>query len=191
MIFFQGNPVPPTNWKSMRTIIGVIAFSIVFGCNSKHQAPTATGVTPLKALGNAPEFEVEGISGTKLSSKELKGKVVVVDFWATWCQPCIQEIPHLNKLNQELTGTNTRILGMTFESGSLDDARPKIGKLGIRYPVFMGNDAVEDGFGGYLGLPTTFIIGKDWKVYRKYLGFTPNKEQLIKQDIEVLLQRSS
>src|SRR6266480_2812346 len=66
-------------------------------------------------------------------------------------------------------------------------AQPKVQEVGMKYTVLVGNDAVADGFGGLIGFPTTFVVTKDWKIYKKYLGALPNKQDRIRQDIEKLL----
>jgi thiol-disulfide isomerase/thioredoxin len=173
-----------------KSLAGVLFAVILVGCSSNqvNNPPAQLAGSPLKALGDAPKFELERISGGKLNSDELKGKVVVVDFWATWCQPCIQEIPNYNKMAEEYADKDVQILGVTLESGSLEDAKPKVEALNMKYPVVMGNDAVVDGFGGLIGFPTTFLVGKDGKIYKKYLGMTSKKKETIEKDIQTLLE---
>ena len=175
----------------MKKILAGILFAALFGgCRaSETAAPTSNTQTgTLKPLGDMPKFELERVAGGKLNSDELKGKVVVVDFWATWCQPCIQEIPNYNKMKEEYSGKDVEILGVTLESGSLEDAKPKVEELKMAYPVVMGTDEVVDGFGGLIGFPTTFLVGKDGKVYKKYLGLTAKKKETIEKDIQALLE---
>ncbi len=134
------------------------------------------------ALKPAPEFILASLAGGELNSEDLKGKVVVVDFWATWCQPCIEEIPNFNTLHHEQSD-NLVMLAITVESGSFDDVEPYIDELGIEYPVVMGDEDVVSGFGGLLGFPTTFVVTPDWKIYKRYLGQKADKKELIEQDI--------
>ncbi len=68
-----------------------------------------------------------------------------------------------------------------------DDIKPKVQEVGMKYTVLVGNDDVADGFGGLIGFPTTFVVTKDWQIYKKYLGALPNKQDRIRQDIEKLL----
>ncbi len=133
-------------------------------------------------LKPAPEFILASLAGGDLNSEDLKGKVIVVDFWATWCQPCIEEIPNFNALHYE-QDDNVVMLGITVESGTFDDVEPYIAELGIEYPVVMGNEDVVAGFGGLIGFPTTFVVSPDWKIYKRYIGQKPDKKELIEQDI--------
>ena len=171
-----------------KLLVAFLFAATAAGCLSNQPAASVDQQTgALNPIGDAPEFDVEKIAGGKINSSELKGSVVIVDFWATWCVPCIKEIPNYNKMYEEMAGKDVRILGMTFQSGDLDEVKPKVEEFGIKYPVAMGTDQVEEGFGGFLGLPTTFVIGKDWKVYKKYLGNATNKKATLEKDIAQLL----
>ena len=134
-------------------------------------------------LQSAPEFDLASFAGGTLNSEELKGKVLVVDFWATWCSPCIEEIPNFNALNAEQDNDNFAMLGITVESGSYEDVEPYIERFEIEYPVVMGDEDVVTGFGGLIGFPTTFVVSPDWKIYKKYLGMKTGKKELIEQDV--------
>ncbi|MBI4474154.1 MAG: TlpA family protein disulfide reductase [Acidobacteria bacterium] len=151
------------------------------GSTVKNDSPELVPLMP------APEFDVESVTGGRLASSDLKGKVVLIDFWATYCAPCKTEVPHLNDMLARLKDKGVAIVGMTFQSGDADDVRPYIQDWGIQYPLAMGTDDVESGFGGFLGLPTTFLVGKDWKVYRKILGTRPGKLEQLEADINQLL----
>src|SRR5437660_1166709 len=146
--------------KKMALAIALVL--ALFGCSSKQPKSLA----PAKG---APDFELENIRGGKTKSLEIKGKVAVVDFWATWCEPCKAEIPHFNKLSDDYKNKDVQVLGIAIESPH-GDIMPTIKELGLKYMVLVGNDDVVDGFGGVIGYPTTYIVTKDWKIYKKYLG---------------------
>src|SRR5207253_7717309 len=101
-------------------------------------------------------------------------------------QPCISEIPKFNRLYDEYKDKDLRVVGITVLSPHSDIA-PKASEFGMKYTVLVGNDAIIDGFGGVIGWPTTFVVTKDWKIYKKYVGALPNKQDRIKKDIETLL----
>src|SRR5262245_33445192 len=169
----------------MKTVALVIALALI-GCTSCTKGPASTNSSPAAAKGPAPDFALENIKGGKTTAADLKGKVLVVDFWATWCEPCIMEIPKFNKMADEYHGKDVEIVGITVESPH-DSIKPKVQETGMKYTVLVGNDAVVDGFGGLIGFPTTFIVTKDWKIYKKYMGALPDKDARIKKDIEKLL----
>jgi thiol-disulfide isomerase/thioredoxin len=134
-----------------------------------------------------PSFELTRVAGGSLKASDLKGKVAVVDFWATWCNPCIAEIPYYNDLHKKYAGKNVEILGVTIESGSLDEIKPKVEEFAMQYPVVVGDDEIVEGFGGVFGYPTTFVVSPDGKIYQRYIGALPDKKERLEKDIETLL----
>ena len=163
-----------------------VAFAVVLallGCGSRRPGSNSD-TKAAQPKGPAPDFELENVAGGKIKADDLKGKVSVIDFWATWCEPCIAEIPKFNQLYDQYP--NVRIIGITVMSPR-EDIKPKVQEVGMKYTVLVGNDEVADGFGGLIGFPTTFVVTKDWKIYKKYLGALPNKQDRIRQDIEKLL----
>ena len=167
--------------------VGLLAFGAA-GCLVEEPAPAGggdSGSPPLTAsLPSAPEFELVSLAGGTIRSEDLKGKVVVLDFWATWCAPCIAEIPRYNELHRDQNSDEFAMLGITVESGSIEDVRPYIAEYGIEYPVVMGDTAVVADIGGVIAYPMTFVISPDWKIFKKYLGqYPPNKKEQIEQDV--------
>jgi thiol-disulfide isomerase/thioredoxin len=151
---------------------------------------TSKSNKPLVALQKAPNFSLKNVLGGDLKSEELKGKVVVIDFWATWCVPCKAEIPEYIELRRKLKDQGVEFVGVTFDSGSsVEDVKPFLKDLKIDYPVVMGTDEIDTAFGGHPGYPTTFLVGKDWKIYRKIFGSDPNKITRLEKDITELLAK--
>ena len=153
-------------------------------CCTSRQRGSTSDTKAVQPKGPAPDFELENVAGGKTKAADLKGKVSIIDFWATWCEPCIAEIPKFNQLHDQYP--NIQVIGITVMSPH-DDIKPKVQEVGMKYTVLVGNDDVADGFGGLIGFPTTFVVTKDWKIYKKYLGALPNKQDRIRQDIEKLL----
>src|SRR6266568_3340250 len=130
-----------------------LAFAIVFslaGCGTSLRTGSSNETAAVQPKGPAPDFDLENVAGGKTKASDLKGKVSIVDFWATWCEPCIVEIPKFNKMTQEYKGQDVQIVGITVESPH-DDIKPKVKELAMNYTVLVGNDAVVDGFGGLIG----------------------------------------
>src|SRR5262245_25210052 len=171
--------------KIALSVVLLLAFG-PFGCGRS----SVPDLSPTVMKGPAPDFELENVAGGKTKAADLKGKVLVVDFWATWCEPCLVEIPKFNKMSDEFKGKDVAVVGITVESPH-DDIRPKVKEIGMKYTVLVGNDAVVDGFGGLIGFPTTLVVTKDWKIYKKYMGALPDKDARIKKDIEKLLAQET
>jgi thiol-disulfide isomerase/thioredoxin len=163
--------------KKLVLIAGLVLLVVIVAINTKPKA----------AIGDMPKFDLVRIAGGNFKSEDLHGKVAIVDFWASWCEPCKSEVPKYNKLADSLAGKEFQMIGYAVDSGTLDDVRQSAKELGIQYPVVMGTDAVTEGFGNYRGLPTTFLIGKDGKIYKKYEGTFAGKMEQISKDISQLL----
>ena len=125
-----------------------------------------------------------------MTNDDLKGKVAVVDLWATWCGPCIQEIPIYNELHDVFKGQDVAIVGIAVESPR-GDIPLKVRQLSIKYPVLIGDDQAFQAFGRIQAFPTVFVMSKKGKIYKHYVGAVPQKRETIKQDIEHLLAEDS
>jgi len=135
-------------------------------------------------------FKVDNVAGGFMTSEELKGKVTVVDLWATWCTPCAEEIPIYNQLYDAYQGQDVAVVGIAVESPRRD-VPSRVRQLGIKYPVLIANDAAGQAFGRIQGFPTTVVISKEGKIYKRYMGTVAHKADRIKQDIEHLLAEDS
>jgi thiol-disulfide isomerase/thioredoxin len=169
-----------------KTALALAIAFFLFGCGSRLQPGSGNDSAAIQPKVPAPDFDLENVAGGKTKAAELKGKVSIIDFWATWCEPCLSEIPKFNKMTDEFQGKDVQVIGITVES-PYKDIKPKVKETGMKYTVLVGNDTVVDGFGGLIGFPTTFIVTKDWKIYKKYMGALPDKDKRIKKDIEKLL----
>ncbi|HXY25360.1 MAG TPA: cytochrome c biogenesis protein CcdA [Candidatus Acidoferrum sp.] len=139
----------------------------------------------------APEVTFKKLDDKAVELSEYRGKVVLVNFWATWCEPCQVEIPWLIEMQQKYSGKGFTILGVDVDDEDnatvekfLEKERFDVNgqKLPINYPVMRGNDAVADKFGGLLGYPTSFLISRDGKIVKKVQGLISYEE--IAQAIE-------
>jgi cytochrome c biogenesis protein CcmG/thiol:disulfide interchange protein DsbE len=166
--------------------LGFVLMLALSGCAPAEEVGVPDTDTNIQPSKGAPDFDLENIAGGTTKAAALQGKVAIIDFWATWCQPCIEEIPKFNELHDRYQGKDVQIIAVTIES-PYEDIAPKVKETGIKYPVLVGNDNVVDGFGGIIGFPTTFVVTKDWKIYKKYFGALSNKHDRIRQDIEKLL----
>jgi thiol-disulfide isomerase/thioredoxin len=144
-------------------------------------AACAAPVDPDSGLKPAPQFDLAAFPEGTFNSADLEGKIVIVDFWATWCVPCIKEIPDLNEIYHAQDPETFAMIGITIQSGSHEDIEPYIEELGIEYPILVGDEDVVAGFGGVIGFPTKFVVGPDGTIYKKYLG--GEVKEKLEQDI--------
>jgi cytochrome c biogenesis protein CcmG/thiol:disulfide interchange protein DsbE len=122
-----------------------------------------------------------GIDGASHSLADLRGKVVVLDFWATWCPPCKQEIPDFISLQTQYGPRGVQIVGIGLDEPEKLAAFAR--QTGMNYPVLLGTQDVAMRYGGIEGIPTTFVIDKNGKIVNRFEGYRPREvfEQEIKQ----------
>ena len=119
----------------------------------------------------APEFSLSTLTGEKLNLSDYRGKVVLLDFWATWCEPCREEIPHFVELQNRYRDQGLQIIGVSMDD-TPEPVRDFYRQLKMNYPVVMGGAKTGELFGGVLGLPIAFLIGRDGRIYSKHIGAT-------------------
>ena len=135
------------------------------------------------------EFSLPKLDGQTLRSEDLKDKIVVLDFWATWCENCVSEIPEFNRLEKEYSSRGVRVIGLAVQSGWASDIQKFVKQYNMRYTVLVGNDDTVSDF-GVISFPNTYVIGPGWKVYKKYSGVSETKAADVRRDIETLLKTS-
>lgn len=132
----------------------------------------AAGVTP----ESAPRWKLKDLDGHVVTSESLAGKVVVIDFWATWCPPCREEIPGYIKMQKEHGDAGLVIVGISLDAKGPGAVKAFAEKNGINYTVVMGDESVADAFGGVEAIPTTFVIGRDGRIAYKKVGYEAHDE---------------
>ena len=136
------------------------------------------------------DLRLQSLDGKPVSPEDLKGKVIVVDFWATWCGPCISEIPEFNELQRKFAGKGVEVMGVALASGKPAEVKPFVDRFKMKYWVVMGDDDQTYDL-NIVAYPTTYLVTKDWKVYRVYMGAGHAKARQIEKDIERLLAAGS
>ena len=136
-------------------------------------------------IKSAPEVTFKDLDGKDATLDQYKGKVVLVNFWATWCDPCYVEIPWLIEMQQKYQAKGFTVLGISMDEEGKSAVAPFLAKerfnvngqkLPMNYPIVIGNDEVADKFGGLLGYPTSFLISKDGKIVKKVQGLISYEE---------------
>ena len=148
---------------------------------------TSTSNSSVENVRPAPQFSLANLDGKNVSLKDFADKVMVVDFWATWCGPCREEIPHLNKLYENYRGKGVVVVGISMDAEGPEVVKQFAKELRMEYPVVMGNENVQQDFGGIVGLPTTFIIDRKGNIVKKYTGYQPAIMQDMEQTIKELM----
>jgi len=135
-------------------------------------AATAT-IRLVKNPQPMPEFSLETVDGKRVTSGAWQGKVVLLSFWATWCPPCLDEIPNLIKLQSKYAG-HLQIIGLSLDFGAPESVNPFLKSFaqqrGINYPVATASSELRAKFGGILGLPTAFLLDQRGGVVQKHVG---------------------
>ena len=138
------------------------------------------------AAGQEPaplaEFSLPKLDSQVLRSQDLKDKIVVLDFWATWCENCVAEIPASNKLQEKYSSRGVKVIGMAVQSGWASDIEKFAIQYKMRYTILVGNDDTVSDF-GVISFPATYVIAPGWKFYKKYSGTPQNKSADIERDI--------
>lgn len=134
-----------------------------------------------------PEFSLRTLERRIVRTQDLKDNIVVLDFWATWCVQCVEEIPGFNKIQKKYGSRGVKVLGLAVQSGWERDVRRFVTRYRMRYTILIGNDDTVADF-GVIAFPTTYVIGPGWKIYKKYPGSQAEKMAGIEQDIEALLK---
>jgi len=145
--------------------------------------PVAKDYFPLAVP--APDFELTAVDDQKVRLADLRGKVVLIDFWATWCGPCKAEIPHLKEMSAEYGDDGLVVLGVSLDQGGFRVLTPFVERSGINYPVVLGGQKVASDYGGIQSIPTKFLIDRDGLVRKRYVGMQP--VELLVKDLKVLL----
>jgi len=157
-------------------VVAVIAAAMVyFGFHmarrSGSDAPSILGKsTP------APDFTLEKLNGGNLKLSDLRGKAVLLNFWATWCGPCKIETPWLVEMQNQYGNQGLQVIGVAMDDSGKDEISKFAKDMGVNYPVLLGKEAVGDEYGGVPALPESFFIGRDGKIVDRIIGLKGKAE---------------
>jgi len=154
--------------RRRKLVIAALALAVLLGIyfwqRSRSRPSIAQGAL-------APDFSLPQLSGEPLRLSTYRGKVVLLDFWATWCDPCREEVPRFVDLQNKYGPQGLQIIGVSMDDSS-GPVRDFCQRFKMNYPVVLGNAKIGELYGGVLGLPIAFLIGPDGRVYTKHVGAT-------------------
>ena len=181
---------------SLSLLLGVALLVGLTACggddaSSPDQAPrTSTearsGATYQTDPAPAPDVTMETLDGEQINLAEQKGKVILVNFWATWCAPCRKEIPDLIDLHSSMKDDGLMVVGIAVDDEGTDVVKPFVEKEGINYPIVVDTTrSIESHFEAMYGLPTTYVIDPEGQIVRRVLGIFPTEK--MKPTLEEML----
>src|SRR5438874_4624295 len=118
----------------------------------------------------APDFTLESLDGKNMRLSDLRGKAVLLNFWATWCGPCKIETPWLVQLQNQYGAQGLQVIGVAMDDSGKEDIAKFAKDMGVNYPVLLGKEAVGDAYGGVPALPESFFIGRNGKIVDRIIG---------------------
>ena len=167
-------------WASLLTVS-----ALVVGCSSSPKgAPITAENRDRKAAAN---FSLPDSNGVQVALADYKGKVVLLNFWATWCGPCKIEIPWFIEFNKTYKDRGFTVLGVSLDDDGWKSVKPYLTEKKMDYPVMVGNDQVSQSYGGIDSLPTTFIIDQDGRIAFVHMGLVG--KDTYEKEIRSLLDR--
>ncbi len=161
---------------------------LVIGCSGgDDDAETAVGEASGESAPavKAPDFSLPDLQGNTVELSDFEDRVLLVDFWATWCVPCRLEVPHLVELHNSYKDRGFEILGIALDENGEELVEAFVREHNVTYPVVIGNRDVAIAFGGLTAIPTAFMIDQDGRIVNKYVGYT--EKAVFEEEIKRLL----
>uniref|UniRef100_C6E5H2 Alkyl hydroperoxide reductase/ Thiol specific antioxidant/ Mal allergen n=1 Tax=Geobacter sp. (strain M21) TaxID=443144 RepID=C6E5H2_GEOSM len=166
--------------KRIFAVLLLLVAVLASGC-SKKEVPAQEGVA-------APDFTLSDLSGKQVQLSSLKGKVVLVNFWATWCPPCREEIPSMVKLNQIMQGKNFQMLAISIDEGGEQAVQEFFRQNGVTLPALLDTDGSVSRRYGTTGVPETFIVDGKGTIRKKVIGGVEWSSPEVVRYLEELMQ---
>jgi thiol-disulfide isomerase/thioredoxin len=171
-------------------VIVAVAVMLAFAPYMARRVRNNSGNTSSELKGKlAPEFSLESLQGQTVHLADFRGKAVLLNFWATWCQPCKIEMPWLEQMQQQYGPQGLQIVGIAMDDASIEDIAKFTKEMGVNYPILLGKESVGDAYGGVQFLPSTFFIDRNGKFVDRVFGLKSRSE--IEDDIKLSLGQAT
>jgi cytochrome c biogenesis protein CcmG/thiol:disulfide interchange protein DsbE len=174
-------------------VTAAIATALLLGCflgGCTSGVKAAASLKPDKDRHTAPDFTLKDADGKTVHLADYKGKVVLLDFWATWCGPCRIEIPWFIDLERKEKDKGFEVLGVSMDDNGWEDVKPFLAQMKVNYRVVIGDDDVSKAYGGVEDLPTTFLIDRQGKIAAIHIGLDAGRKEF-EDGIQELLQENN
>jgi peroxiredoxin len=169
--------------KFLKVLVLVAALSIVLSSCSRTCAVGKPSES--SDLKPAPDFSLKDANGATVKLADYRGKVLLLNFWATWCGPCKIEIPWFMEFEQQYKNKGFEVLGVAMDDDGWTAVKPYIADRKFNYRVVLGNDSVASAYGGVDALPTTFVINQDGRILTSHIGLV-NRDDYVKEITSLL-----
>jgi len=167
-------------------LLGALGILLSKGCSGASGPAASASIASRGSDNNVKlDFSLPAADGTRVDLKKFDGQVRVVDFWATWCPPCRLAIPHLNELQRKYKDRGVAVLGISVDENPKAVAAFDRREVHIEYASLLTSDAAEEAFGGVVGLPSTFVLDRQGRIYKSYVGFTA--PETLEDDVQAVL----
>ncbi len=171
----------------LRASVALGTLAVLGALVAQITQPATVRAEKAKPNSPAPAWELKDIEGKTIKSADFSGKVVILDFWATWCGPCRMEVPGFVSLQKKYGKDGLVIVGVSLDEEGAAVLKPFIKKHSINYTIVVGDEKVSKAFGGVDALPTTFIIDRNNVIVSQHVGYAP--EATFAKEIKPLLKQ--
>lgn len=169
--------------------VPLLSLLMLAGCYGRPAPSQEASVKPVEDRNPAPDFSLRDADGKTVTLSEYRGKVVLLNFWATWCGPCRIEIPWFTEFERKHKDQGFAVLGVSMDDGGWDEVKPYLRNAKVNYRILMGDHQVAMLYGGVEALPTSFMIDREGKIASVHVGLV--SKWVYENDINELLRTDS